>query len=377
LQIWYLSLFLPLIAACSTQIDSYATAQDETQVMGTTLDVIVYRPKAEEGQIQGDLEAALSSVKSIDRSMSLYKDDSELVALNAKAGTHNIALSRPMAKVLSASRFFANLSSGAFDVTIQPIVDLWGFYEVKEATVPPQEEIDRILTTVGMDHFSLDLTAGIISLESETQIDLGAIAKGYAVDQAIGVLQARGVSAALVNLGGTIRVFGNSKIKRKWAVGVRHPRKNRLIGEVRLANGAISTSGDYDRFFEVDGERYSHIIDPRSGHPSQGMTALTVIASTATAADALSTAAFVLGPRDGMELLARCDAVEGLLVEHAATNEIDQLDLASRVLVTGGIQKRKMLVFESYSNTTISGYSSKGKNRNLPNLDCEWTYGLE
>ncbi|MFL2770852.1 MAG: FAD:protein FMN transferase [Rhodospirillaceae bacterium] len=377
MQIWYFSLFLPLIAACSTQIDSYVAAQDETWVMGTTLDVIVYRPKAEEGQTQGDLEAALSSVKSIDRSMSLYRDDSELVALNSKAGTHNIALSRPMANILSASVFFANLSNGAFDVTIQPIVDLWGFYEVEEAAVPPQEEITRILNTVGMEHFALDLTARIVSLESETQIDLGAIAKGYAVDQAIEVLQARGVSAALVNLGGTIRVFGNSKMNREWIVGVKHPRKNRLLGEVRLVNGAISTSGDYDRFFEVDGERYSHIIDPRSGYPSEGMTGLTVIASTATAADALSTAAFVLGPRDGMELLARCDAIEGLLVEHASRNETGQLGSALRVLATGGIQKHERLVFDSYSNTTISGYSNNGKNSGPPNLDCEWGYGLE
>ena len=154
-----------------------------------------------------------------------------------------------------------------------------------------------------------------ISLAEGTRLDLGAIAKGFAVDKAVGVLNARGVSAALVNLGGNVGVFGPAPGGGPWSVGIQHPREDRLIGEVRLTEGAVATSGDYDRFFEVDGHRYGHVIDPRTGWPTQGVYSVTVVAPSAVAADALSTAAFVLGPDKGSALLNRCRQVDGFFVE--------------------------------------------------------------
>lgn len=280
--------------------------------MGTTFDVTVYRPSTESALADVDLESAFDVVRKIDQLMSLYRDDSELTALNKGAGGGETKISAPLADILQASVFYTRLSDGAFDVTVQPLVDLWGFYRVANATIPPESEIKKTLETVGMDHLSLDKSARTATLDTGAKIDLGAIAKGYAIDRVIAVLHERSVPAALVNLGGTVRVLGKAPGHRPWIIGIRHPRENRLIGEVRLERGAISTSGDYDRYFEADGQRYSHIIDPRSGQPVQGVYAMTVLAPNATTADALSTAAFVA---NGLDLLLECRNVSGLKIE--------------------------------------------------------------
>jgi FAD:protein FMN transferase len=246
--------------------------------------------------------------------MSLYRPDSELVALNEGAGEGHQPVSAPTFEVLRAASHYASLSDGAFDITVKPLIDLWGFYRVEQAALPPQEKIEAVINLIGNAHMALDVPAQQVILDSETALDLGGIAKGYAVDRALAVLRARGAPAALVNLGGTIGVFGQAPEGRPWMVGIKHPREDRLIGRVRLMSGAVATSGDYDRYFEAEGKRYSHMLDPRTGWPVEGVYALTVVAPNATAADALSTAAFVLGPERGMTLLNQCAGVEGLII---------------------------------------------------------------
>ncbi|MDX2144989.1 MAG: FAD:protein FMN transferase [Rhodospirillaceae bacterium] len=283
-------------------------------VMATGLDVTVYRPASAEAQAAEDLAAAHQEVVAIDRMMSLYRPDSELVALNAKAGRGAIPVSAPLFEVLQAAEHYARLSGGAFDVTVQPLVELWGFYRVERAAIPPQDQIDKAMAQVGFTRVTLDAEARTATLEPGTRIDLGAIAKGYAVDVALAALRARGVPAALVNLGGNIGVLGRRPDGKPWSVGLQHPRENRLIGRIELLAGAVATSGDYDRYFEAGGKRYSHIIDPRTGWPVDGVYALTVAAPNATAADALSTAGFVQGATDGMTLLENCAGVAAVSV---------------------------------------------------------------
>ncbi len=283
--------------------------------MATTLDITVYRSVSDSAVAAADLEAAYAEVVSIDHLMSLYRPDSELSALNAKAGEGSVPVSDATLDVLTAAKHYERLSDAAVDVTIQPLVDLWGFYRVKQAAVPPQDKINAVLQLVGMDRITLNSSDNTVTLDAGTSLDFGSIAKGYAVDRALKVLRARGVPAALVNLGGNIGVMGHPPAKRPWVVGVQHPREGRLIGTIRFWDGAVSTSGDYDRYFEAGGKRYSHLLDPRTGWPVEGVYALTVVAPNATAADALSTAAFVLGPARGMALLNSCADVEGLLIE--------------------------------------------------------------
>lgn len=367
MQLWPLVFLLIFLGACTSQTETLTVARGDWTVMGTTFEVTVYRPESEAAQTNDDLDAAFVRVTDIDQRMSLYKPDSELVALNAQAGTNDIPLSEPLYDVLSASAFYDELTQGAFDITVQPLVDLWGFYRVRDASVPPQREIAKALQIVGMDRLALDSETPLAALESGTSVDLGAIAKGYAVDVIVEDLQQRGVSAALVNLGGMVRVFGQPSGKRLWTIGVRHPRENRLIGEIRLTGGAVATSGDYDRYFEVDGKRYSHIIDPRTGQPAQELPALTVVAPTALAADALSTAAFVLGPDKGMTLLRRCSNVEGLVVNHNSDGSS-----ISDVVATAGLMEDRGLAFEGYAETRVTQSHHKDGRQPGRALNCVW-----
>jgi len=284
-------------------------------VMGTTLEVTVYRPEVQTLQALADLEAAHALIDAFDRSMSLYKPDSDIVALNARAGTGPVSVSDSFYDLLAASNYYAKLSDGAFDITVQPLVELWGFYRNTRQTLPPKDDVDTVLKRVSYKNVTLNEENKSIALKEGTALDLGGIAKGFAIDRAIDLLRSRGVAAALINLGGNVAVFGPAPNGEAWSVGVKHPREDRLIGRIRLSEGAVSTSGDYDRFFEVDGVRYNHLIDPRTGWPVPGLNAVTVVAPTATAADALSTAVFVLGAEAGLSMLEQCSGVYGLVIQ--------------------------------------------------------------
>ena len=312
---WTYVLTLILLCACSPAEESLQAVHRDGSVMSTALDVTVYRRDLELVDAGSDLDAAFAAITEIDQLMSLYKNESELVALNEQAGSGSVPVSALTFEVLQAAIHYATVSDDALDITVKPLVDLWGFYEVEDAAVPTQDRIDDVRGTTGMNRVALDAADQSVTLDPGTQLDLGSIAKGYAVDRALAVLRERDVPAALINLGGTIGVLGTHPSGRPWAIGVRHPRDNLLMGEIRLEAGAVSTSGDYDRYFEHEGNRYSHILDPRTGWAVEGVYAVTVVAANAAAADALSTAAFVLGPNDGMALLTTCAGVEGLLVE--------------------------------------------------------------
>ncbi len=284
-------------------------------LMGTVLEATVYRPATAARLAQADLEEVHRAVLEIDQLMSLYLPDSELVGLNNQAGMGPIEVSEPTFQVLEASQHYTRLSGGALDVTVQPLVELWGFYRMERTSIPPLLEIQAVLPRVGADRLDLDETGKTAALAEGSRLDLGGIAKGYAIDRAVEALRARGVPAALIDLGGNIGVLGQPPGGRPWAVGIQHPRGNELIGLLQFRGGAIATSGDYDRYFEVQGQRFSHLVDPRTGWPAEDLYSVTVVAPNATAADALSTAAFVLGPEQGMALLADCEGVQGVLIQ--------------------------------------------------------------
>lgn len=307
-------LYLLIFSGCSPTEKSLTAFSEEWLVMGTVFTITVYRLDDEHAEAAADLEAAFAEVTRVDEIMSLYRDDSELSMLHSWLGESPVEVSKPLFDVLAASQYYGNLSRGALDVTVQPLVEAWGFYAADTASVPSRQTVEDARKTVGMDRISLDHQNRTVALQPGTRIDLGAIAKGYAVDQAVAALRQRGVNGAIVNLGGTVRAVGQSPDGEPWTIGVQHPRTNTLFGEINLANGAVATSGDYDRFFEANGKRYSHIIDPRTGYPVQNTLSVTVVAPTAMAADALSTAAFVLGPRAGLSLLAGCQNIYGVVL---------------------------------------------------------------
>lgn len=282
--------------------------------MATGLEVSVYRAASDAAMADQDLVAAYEAIADVDRVMSLYRSDSELVRLNANAGLGPVVLSAMMLDVLQAAISYARQSEGAFDVTVTPVVDLWGFYRGDRVEVPSAESIESVRWRVGAGRVSINSAEGTAALAPGTAIDLGAIAKGYAVDRANAALKSRGVPAAVIDLGGNIGVLGARPDGRPWRIGLQDPRYNKLMGSVSFDRGAVATSGDYDRYFEHDGRRYSHIIDPRTGWPVAGVAATTVIAPTAMAADALSTAVFVLGAEAGLALIAATPCAAALVI---------------------------------------------------------------
>ncbi|MEZ4386316.1 MAG: FAD:protein FMN transferase [Candidatus Krumholzibacteriia bacterium] len=222
--------------------------------------------------------------------------------------------------VLELGRQVQVESDGAFDPRLRPLVDAWGF-DGGEPAIPPAAVVDDLVA--GLRELGRPRDAA--ELESRPGIlHFGAWAKGYAVDRAVAVLEQAGQPAALVTAGGEVRGYG-----RRWTVGVQDPRiPGALVARLAPGTLAVATSGDYEQYFEQDGVRYHHLLDPRTGRPAMGCRSVTVLAPTCARADALATAAFVLGPRAGMDLIERLADVEGLIID-AAGKRHDSSGLAA------------------------------------------------
>ena len=271
-------------------------------VMGTLLQVTAW--DADAAQARAGLDAARAAVFRVDSLMSNYKPGSEISAINRRAGTDSVTVVSPeTAEVLASALRYARLTGGALDVTVGPLLKVWGFYRHR-GEVPPAPSLDSARALVGWRAVELDSAAGTVRLPRRgMELDFGAIAKGYAVDRGVQAMRAAGVTRGMVDLGGNVRVFGPAPHEDAWRLGVRDPRETeQMLGVVRLDSGAVATSGDYEQFFVHQGVRYSHIFDPRTGWPARGVAGTTVFAPEAIATDALSTSLFILGPDAGCRL---------------------------------------------------------------------------
>jgi thiamine biosynthesis lipoprotein len=265
-------------------------------------------------QVPGDpqaiktIEKAFDRMEEVDRKFNVLNPESPLYRFNHE----NASITDPEILALLATALeISKESGGAFDVTVYPLVDLWGFFRGAPA-VPARPDIAACLKNVGWRQLKIE--NGVLAKPNDgVKIDLGAIAKGYAVGEAVKVLKGAGVKSALIDAGGDIFAIGELR-GRPWKVGIRNPRGEGVMGALDVSDLTIVTSGDYERFFEKDGVRYHHILDPASGYPATGLMSVTVICDDATRADGLSTALFVLGPEKGMELVERLDGVEAIMV---------------------------------------------------------------
>src|SRR3990170_3593691 len=286
-------------------------------IMGTFAEVSIY--SSDEKTAGKAIEGALDEMERMDRIMSNYKNDSELSKVNKKAAKSPVPCNAELLDVIEQSQYYSELSGGAFDITVSPIVALWGFFSEK-GHVPPDKEIEKVLPAVSYRNIVINKSndtkkpATIIFKNTQTQIDLGAIGKGYAVDKALEIIRKFGISNGCINLGGNIYVLGTPPGKNAWKIGVQHPRNSgEILGYLELKNEATATSGDYERFFEFNGKRYSHIINPQTGRPVSGTIATTIVAPTGTAVDALSTLVFVLGREKGMELIKKIPNADAMI----------------------------------------------------------------
>lgn len=262
------------------------------------------------------VDQAFDEIRSVEFLLSSYVPSSDISRVNSEAGRGYVTVSSDTLWVLERARQFYWKTSGAFDVTVAPLVRLWGF-DSGNYRVPTNEEIQDVLQLVGFDKVLIDEVQVAVRFEREgMSLDLGGVGKGYAVDRAYSLLEKQEVDSAFISAGtSSIRVLGAKPGGKPWRVGIGHPRSpGEYLGVISLRSGdALGTSGDYQQYFEKDGVVYSHIIDPHTGLQPRDLSAVTILARNALDADILSTAVFVLGSVKGMELVESLKGVEAVL----------------------------------------------------------------
>jgi thiamine biosynthesis lipoprotein len=288
---------------------------DRTEaIMGTEIRVELWTDDdADPAVATGAIEAVMAEMRRIDRDMSPFKPESELSKVNAHAASEAVPISRELFDLIKRSLWFSRETGGAFDITFSSVGYL---YDYRAYQHPTDAQIAEKLPGINYRHLILDDKQTTIRFAREgTRIDLGGIAKGHAVDRCIALLKARGIGHAIVTAGGDSGVLGDRR-GRPWQVGIRDPRnRGKVIALVPLVNEAISTSGDYERYFVEDGVRYHHILNPKTGKSATGVRSVSVIGKDATLTDGLSTSVFVLGVKKGMALIKRLKGVEAVIVD--------------------------------------------------------------
>ena len=307
-----LSRLLPLLAMLL--VPALARAEwhhREEAIMGTRVAVELWCEDAV--LAQRAMDAVIEEMRRTDELMSTYKPDSQLSQVNAHAHERPVAVDAGIIEVVERGLEMSRLSGGAFDITYASVGYL---YDYRAHQRPSEQQIAAALPGVDYRQVQVDRDARTIRfLRPGVRIDLGGIAKGYAVDRAIERLGRLGIEHAMVNAGGDTRLLGDRRGK-PWVVGIRDPRnEGRVVTRLPLDDEAISTSGDYERYFEEDGVRYHHILVPGTGRSARGVRSATVIAADATLTDALSTTVFVLGVDGGMRLIAGLPGVEAIVVD--------------------------------------------------------------
>lgn len=260
----------------------------------------------------------------LEKDLSAYRPDSAISQLGEKAGVCAIPVSDDAFRVLNLGKHFGELSDGAFDITMAPLARLWGFGRTAEPTErPSQEDIEKQLSLV--DYRRVILAEGTAFLPVPGMaVDLGGIAKGYAVDRAFDLCRSTGLEDFLIDLSGNIRTHGRPHWRGQWQIGVRDPYdRSRIIGKVGVQNGwALATSGSYERFIMVGDTRYSHVINPKNGYPVTGTAGTTILAEDATTADGLSTPFFIGGLKGAGKLLGKAPSAEVLIMPDKFPTEI-------------------------------------------------------
>jgi thiamine biosynthesis lipoprotein len=283
--------------------------------MGTLVEITVMDGNTEAFDIATG--KAYRKISELEKLFSSYQPLSNVSQISLGAGKGPVSADSRVVEVALIAKHVAELSGGAFDPTIGSLAGLWGFSGEK-GYVPTAKELAEMLPRVDFNKIIINEEASTIELtERGVAFNMGGIAKGYIIGEAVKVLQEQGVTRAIIKAGGDLFAYNlTGKERRPFKIGIRDPRgtETELIGEVYLGSGAVATSGDYERFFMLDSVRYHHILDPKTGLPAMKSRSATIVTTDPTLADALSTSVFVLGPVKGMELIESMEKVEGVVV---------------------------------------------------------------
>ena len=305
-----LGILICLMFSCTSFAEVF---KKNVELMGTNVEMTAW--DTDEVKVNAAFDAAIKEIERIENEMSEWREGTAISIINQKAGGEAVKVSEELFHVISAAQRIPELSNGAFDISWAGMRGLWRF--AKEGNrVPTPAEVMEKLPLVNYKNIELDKTRKtVFPTKPGMAIGLGGIAKGYAIDRAMRILDNHGVRNAIVKAGGDMRVQG-TKDGKPWEIGIQHPReKSKFLLRLNLSNISVSTSGDYERFFIKDGILYHHIIDPGTGYPAKWCQSVTILAQDTITSDALSTAVFVLGPEKGMKLIKSLPGIEAIIVD--------------------------------------------------------------
>lgn len=318
-NLFLLCAFISLIfVGCNPK--SLEPVSRETYLMGTIVKISVYGKDAPKA-----IEASLDRISDIENKMSVNIASSEVSKINKNAGIVPVKVSKDTLDVIKASLIYSKKTKGSFDITVEPLVALWGIGTDK-ARIPSKEEIDNCLKLINYNDVIINPKDSTVMLKKKGQsIDLGAIAKGYTADELKKVLLKYDIKSAYVSLGGNLYVLGNKPNKTllsmnkqsPWNIGIQNPLEPRgaNLGIIHVSDKSIVTSGNYERFFEKNGKRYHHIFDTKTGYPAEkGLISVSIISDKSIDGDALSTSVYTLGLDEGMKLIESLNGVDAVFV---------------------------------------------------------------
>ena len=275
-------------------------------LLGTVVEVQIR--ETDRKKAETSIEKAFSEIKTVDDLFSTYNEDSHIWKLNHNQATL-INVDPEIFSLMVICDSIFNLTYGSFYVSLNKLLTTWGF-DGDDLSLPSDDKLSGALLNSGWNNIKL-LEKNSFKRPAGTELNFGAIAKGYAVDKAVNVLIKLGINSALVNAGGEIKTIGDD-----WVIGIRHPRnQNQIIEKVNPGGMSVATSGDYEKYFELDGKRYHHILNPKTGYPADSLISVTVLNKSCTIADALATAVFVLGQAKGMRLIENLPGTEVMIID--------------------------------------------------------------
>jgi thiamine biosynthesis lipoprotein len=280
--------------------------------MGTVIEITLIGDN-EEAANKAALQA-FQEMKRIEQLMSPWIESGDVFRINQSSGKERVKISNETLEVIKKAQEISELSDGRFDITVGPLAELWR--KAREKKIPPfAEEVKEKLGLVNFKNIEMDREGKVFLKKKGMAIDLGGIAKGYAVDRAFELLKSLGYKNLIVNAGGDLRV-GGLKNNQPWSIGIQHPRESKnFLARISISDMAVATSGDYERFFIYGGKRYHHIFNPKDGFPTDDCQSVTVLCKEGMMADALATAVFVLGPEKGYALCQKLEGVDCLIMD--------------------------------------------------------------
>jgi len=291
--------------------------------MNTIAKIIAVAP--DEQTAQSSINAAFEKVYQFEKLMNRFDPNSQISQVNRLAAKEPVKVDKDLFDILQQSIYYSKLTNGAFDITIGPLVDMWR--KCAEAnSMPTNQQLTDVKKIIGCDKLLLDANNLSVRFAVEgMKLDLGAIAKGFAADKAQEIMKKSGATGGLIDLGGQIGCFGTTQDMGKWTIGVRNPAKNQnnqIILKLSLTDMAIATSGNYERFYKIGQHKFSHIFNPETETSAEQISSDTIICTSGTQADALSTAVNVMGAAKGLELVEKLENTEAIIISADNKNKL-------------------------------------------------------